>query len=197
MDLQESVYKSLCNTIDNLTHQLEHLPPKLAKASELMAQTLLSDHKILVCGNAMTLPLCGMLSSFLMNRHDHERPSLPAINLCGDNHLISAIARDTHYNDVFSKQIRALGQQGDLLIALSIDGNCASIIQAVQAAHDQEMSIIAIYGGEDGNIGSLLASSDIELKTGSKSAARVLEGQLVILNTLTALIDQQIFGFAI
>ncbi len=197
MDLQESVYKSLCNTIDNLTYQLEQLPPKLACASELMAQALLSDHKILICGNAITQPLCGLFSAFMMNRHDHERPSLPAINLCSDNHLISAIAKDTHYNDVFSKQIRALGNKGDLLLALSVDGNCASIIQAVQAAHEQEMHVIAVCGGSEGNISSLLSGADIELKTGSKNAARVLEGQLVILNTLTSLIDQQIFGFSI
>ena len=194
MHPEDSARKIICESIDSLTDILESLPLSVSNASQLMVNSLLSDGKIVICGNGSSAPLAGFLASSLMTRHEHERPGLPAIDLCSNASLITTISKDSSYNDIFSKQIRALGHSNDTLVAFTEDGNCANIIQAIQAAHDKEMNIVILSGKDGGHIASLQHPEDIEIRITSDSSARIKEGHLLSINTICSLIDQQIFG---
>ena len=194
MHPEDSARKIICDSIDSLTEVLESLPLSAAQASQLMTNSLLSDGKVVTCANGNSATLASFLTASLMNRHEHERPSLPSINLVSDTSTITAISRDSNYNDIFSKQIRTLCYTNDILIALTEDGNCANVIQAVQAAHDKEMTVIIFSGKDGGHISSLLHPEDIEIRITSNSNPRIQEGHLLAINTICALIDQQIFG---
>ena len=108
--------------------------------------------------------------------------------------IITAIANDYSYNEVFSKQIRALGQPGDVLLAISTSGNSANVIQAIQAAHDREMTVVALTGRDGGNMVSLLLPEDVEIRVPSRVTARIQEVHLLSIHCLCDLIDRQLFG---
>src|SRR3546814_3529011 len=114
-----------------------------------MVNPLLNEIKLLCCGNGGSAVHAQHFSSELLNRLERERPSLPAIALTDDSATITSSANDYSYNEVFSKQIRALGQPGDVLLAISTSGNSANIIQAIQAAHDREMLVVALNGRDE------------------------------------------------
>jgi len=194
MHPEDTARKIICDSIDSLTDILETLPQSVTAASQVMVNCLLNDGKVLVCANGNSAPLASFLTTSLMNRHEHERPGLPAINLSSNISTITAISRDSNYNDIFSKQIRAIGQSKDTLIVLTEDGNCANAIQAIQAAHDKEMKIVALTGVDGGHLSSLLQPEDVEVRITSNSGARIQEGHLLSINTICSLIDQQIFG---
>ena len=194
MHPEDSARKIICESIDALTDILEALPLSVSDASQAMVNSLLNDGKIVICANGSSTPLASFLATSLMNRHEHERPGLPAINLSASASMITAISKDSNYNDVFSKQIRALGHSNDILLAFTEDGSCANIIQAIQAAHDKEMNVIVLSGKDGGHIASLQHPEDIEIRITSDSNARIKEGHLLAINTICSLIDQQIFG---
>ncbi len=194
MHPEDSARKIICDSIDSLTDMLEALPPSVANASQTLVNSLLNDGKIAICANGNSAPLASFLTASLMNRHEHERPGLPAINLASDISTITAISKDSHYNDIFSKQIRAIGHSNDTLVAITEDGSCANVIQAIQAAHDKEMNIVVLSGKDGGHISSLLHPEDIEICITSNSSARIQEGHLLSINTICSLIDNQIFG---
>jgi D-sedoheptulose 7-phosphate isomerase len=133
-------------------------------------------------------------SSELLNRFERERPSLPAIALTTDSSTLTSIANDYSYNEVFSKQIRALGQPGDVLLAISTSGNSANVIQAIQAAHDREMIVVALTGRDGGGMASLLLPEDVEIRVPSTVTARIQEVHLLAIHCLCDLIDSQLFG---
>ena len=122
------------------------------------------------------------------------RPSLPAIALTTDSSTLTSIANDYSYNEVFSKQIRALGQPGDVLLAISTSGNSANVIQAIQAAHDREMIVVALTGRDGGGMASLLLPEDVEIRVPSTVTARIQEVHLLAIHCLCDLIDSQLFG---
>ena len=132
----------------------------------------------------------------MLNRFERERPSLPAIALSTDTSTLTSIANDYSYDQIFSKQIRALGQAGDILLAYSTSGNSENIVEAIKAAHDRDMIVILVSGKDGGKVSalSLIDSNDIELRVPSMSTARIQEVHLVITHCLCDLIDCQLFG---
>lgn len=172
----------------------ETLPAVIDAAGQRMVQALLSDHKILSCGNGGSAGDAQHFSSELLNRFERERPSLPAIALTTDTATLTAIANDYSYNEVFSKQIRALGNDGDILLAISTSGNSSNVIQAIQAAHDRGMSVIALTGRDGGNMVSLLETDDIEIRVAVNSTARIQEVHLLVIHSLCDFIDCALFG---
>jgi len=166
----------------------------IEQASDSMVQALLSGGKILSCGNGGSAGDAQHFSSELLNRFERERPSLPAIALTTDSSTVTSIANDYSYNEVFSKQIRALGNAGDVLLAISTSGNSANVVQAIQAAHDREMRVVALTGRNGGDMASLLLPDDIEIRVPSMVTARIQEVHLLAIHCLCDLIDWQLFG---
>ena len=132
----------------------EVLPTVIEAAGQAMVECLLNGGKILTCGNGGSAGDAQHFSSELLNRFEMERPALPAIALTTDSSTLTSIANDYSYNEIFSKQVRALGGSGDILLAISTSGNSANVIQAIQAAHDREMRVVAMTGKEGGEIWS-------------------------------------------
>jgi D-sedoheptulose 7-phosphate isomerase len=170
------------------------LPEHIAKAAELMVNALLSGHKILSCGNGGSAADAQHFSAELINRFERDRPGLPAIALTTDTSALTSIANDYHYDEIYSKQIRALGQSGDVLLAISTSGQSNNIIQAVQAAHDANMRVVALTGKSGGPLAQVLSAQDIEIRVPHGQTARIQEVHLCVIHYLCDLIDNQIFG---
>ena len=162
MVLQDRVISLFHNSMEVNAQTIEEYTPLISHAGELLLSCLMSENKILCCGNGGSAALAQHFSSLLMNQFRHERPGLPAICLSADGSALTGIAHDDQFNEVFSKQIRALGQPGDLLLILSNDGRAANLVQAIQAAHDRDMLVIALTGGTNDNIHSLLLPDEVE-----------------------------------
>lgn len=166
----------------------------IAEASEEIVQALLEGHKILCCGNGGSACDALRFSSEMVNRYKQERPGLPAIALTADVSAITAIANDYHYHDIFAKQVRALGQAGDLLLAISTSGNSENVINAVRAAHDKHMGVIAITAYDGGKLIDHLLEKDIEIRVPAYDTARAQETHLLIIHCICDIIDYRLFG---
>ncbi|GAB1263715.1 phosphoheptose isomerase [Aurantivibrio infirmus] len=192
--MQQRIIDTIHQSIETKMQAGEVLTPLIADASQLMVNRLLEGKKILVAGNGTSAALGQVFVSNLMNRLSHERPSLPALNIAADGACLTAISADTTFNDVFAKQIRALGQAGDLLLLLSSDGNGNNLVQAVSAAHDREMTVIALTSTQVGEFSRLLDINDMELRVPSPSNIHTHEVHLLTIFCLCDLIDFQLFG---
>lgn len=166
----------------------------VAEASEEVVQALLEGHKILSCGNGGSACEALRFSAQMLNRFKQERPGLPAIALSADLPTVTAIANDYHFADIFAKQIRAIGQEGDLLLAISTSGNSANIINAIKAAHDKQMNVIALTGHDGGKIVDHLQERDIEIRVPAEDTARIQETHLLIIHCICDIVDFRLFG---
>lgn len=172
----------------------EYLAPLLCEASDMLAHCLVNEGKILVCGNGISAANAQVLTASLIDRFERERPGLPAICLGSDLTTQTAIASHHTFNEIFAKQIRALGQPGDILFLISVAGNTSNLVQAVAAAHDRQMQVIALSGRDGGNLAALLDHHDLELRVPVASAIRIHEIHLLSIFCLCDLVDQQLFG---
>lgn len=170
------------------------LAPVIDAAASLLVQQLLNGHKILSCGNGGSAADAQHFSSELLNRFEMERPGLPAIALTTDSSTLTSIANDYRYEDVFAKQVCALGQAGDILLAISTSGRSPSIANAVDAAHERDMRVIALSGRDGGDLPNRLSEGDIEIRVPAASTARIQEVHLLVIHCLCEQIDLQIFG---
>ncbi len=171
----------------------EELAPTIARASQVMVDALLHENRILACGNGISAGLAQIFASCLANRFVRERPGLPALALGTDTVTQTAIATDQSFNDIYAKQIRTLGQPGDLLLVLASD-DAGNLVQAISAAHDRDIQVIALTGKSVRDTASLLDNRDLELRVASGTATHVHEVHLLALFCLCDLIDQQLFG---
>ncbi len=186
LNFTESIQTKI-NAADSILHMI-------AGASEEMVQALLEGHKILSCGNGGSACDALHFSSEMLNRFKQERPGLPAIALTADMATLTSIANDFHFSDVFAKQIRALGQPGDLLLAISTSGNSPNIINAIKAAHDKNMGVIALTGHDGGKMVDYLQEKDIEIRVPAYETARIQETHLLIIHCICDIIDFRLFG---
>lgn len=181
-------------SIETKTLSAEELPPYIERGAQMMVNTLLNGGKILTCGNGGSAGDAQHFSSELLNRFERERPSLPAIALTTDSSTVTSIANDYSYNEIFSKQIRALGNRGDVLLAISTSGNSANVVQAIQAAHEREMTVVALTGKDGGHMASLLTADDVEIRVPAYVTARIQEVHLLVIHCLCDYIDCALFG---
>ncbi len=170
------------------------LPESIAQAGQIMVNSLLAGNKVLSCGNGGSAGDAQHFSSEMLNRFERERPSLPAIALTTDTGTLTSISNDYSYNDVFSKQIRALGQAGDILLAFSTSGNSRNVINAMEAALAKDMLIIGMTGKDGGEMAGLFGANDVEIRVPSNSTARIQEVHLVVIHALCDYIDNALFG---
>ena len=159
-----------------------------------MVNCLLNNGKILSCGNGGSAGDAQHFSAELLNRFEKERPGLPAVALTTDSSTITAIANDYSYEEIFSKQVSALGQPGDVLLAISTSGNSANVAAAMKAAQEREMLLVVLSGNDGGEMAGLLSEQDTEIRVPSSRTARIQEVHLVVIHCLCDFIDTQLFG---
>ncbi len=167
---------------------------QIVLAGDKIVESLLNDGKIMACGNGGSAADSQHFTSELINRFEAERPALPAIALTTDSSAITSIANDYQYDEIFSRQIHALGREPDVLLAISTSGQSNSIVQAIKAAHERDMSVIALTGKDGGLVAEALSSDDIELRVPAEQTARIQETHITIIHALCDLIDHQLFG---
>lgn len=189
----DSIKDSFKESIQIQIAAAEALPDAITHAAQAMVVSLLNGNKILCCGNGGSSSNAQQFVSCLLNRFETERPSLPALALTADTVTLTAVANDYHHDEIFSKQVRAFGQGGDVLLALSTSGNSKDIIKAMEAAVTRDMTIIALTGKDGGEMAGLLGEQDVEIRIPSQRTARVQEVHLITLHTLCDLIDQYLF----
>ena len=193
MDLNSRIKSHFDESANLKLTQGEILGPTIAEAGEKMADCLINSQKILSCGNGGSAADAQHFSAELLNRFETERPSLPAISLTTDTSTLTSISNDYQFEQVFSKQISALGNEGDILLAITTSGNSSNIIQAIEAAHDKEMDVILLSGNEGGLAASKLQGNDIEIRINSKKTSRIQELHLLVIHCLCDAIDHQLF----
>lgn len=190
----ERINYNFSESIQTKINSADILSDILALACEKIVQCLLEGNKILSCGNGGSALDAMRFSSEMLNRFKHERPGLPAIALTADIAALTAIANDYGYNDIFAKQLRALGQSGDVLLAITTSGNSNNILNAIKAAHDKKMIVIAMTGSDGGKIPALLHDDDIEIRVPAQEVARIQETHLLIIHSICDIVDYQLFG---
>lgn len=173
---------------------MEALAAPIARAVERMAQCLMRDGKILSCGNGGSAADAQHFAAEMLNRFEMERPGLAAMALTTDTSTLTSIANDYSYDQVFSKQVLALGQAGDTLLAISTSGNSRNVNEAVRAAHERQMHVVALTGKSGGQMAELLKSEDIHICVPANNTARIQEVHLLTLHCLCDGIDCILLG---
>jgi len=194
MDLISLVAKHFEDSAQTKLNAVELLAGPVAAAIEMTVASLVNGGKILACGNGGSAADAQHFAAELVGRFERERQELAAIALTVDTSILTAIANDYAFNQVFSKQVRALGHAGDVLLAISTSGNSGNVIEAIRAAHDADMRVIALTGKGGGQIGELLRDSDIHLCVPADRTARIQETHLLIIHCLCDGIDNLLLG---
>ncbi len=194
MDAESRVSNHFAESIVAKQAAADVLPPSIASAGLLMGQSLQRDGKMLSCGNGGSAGDAQHFSSELLNRFERERPGLPAVALTTDSSTLTSIANDYAYEDIFAKQVRALGRAGDVLLAISTSGNSENVNRAISAAHERSMQVVALSGRDGGEMAQLLLAGDVEIRVPAERTARIQEVHLVVIHCLCDLIDESLFG---
>jgi D-sedoheptulose 7-phosphate isomerase len=170
------------------------LAPAISQAVELMFGALSNGNKILACGNGGSAADCQHFAAELVGRFERERFPLPAIALTTDTSILTAVGNDYSYKEIFSKQVQAFGQAGDVLLAISTSGNSANVLAAVEAALEREMRIVALTGKDGGALAKLLTDADVHINVPHARTARIQEVHLVTIHCICDGIDVALFG---
>jgi len=195
MSKQESRIEELFQaSIETKQASLNEVKAAVAAAADKMLQTFSQQGKVLSCGNGGSAADSQHLSSELLNRFEREREGLAAIALTTDSSTLTSIANDYDYENIFSRQVLALGNGKDVLVAITTSGNSANVLAAIKAAHQKNMSVVVLSGNSGGKLASVLKDSDIEIRVPSHSTARIQEVHLLVLHCLCDLIDQSLLG---
>lgn len=194
VDLLARIHRQFSDSAQLKLKAHEALAEPIARAIEIMVKSLLANGKILACGNGGSAADAQHFSAELLNRFERERPGLAAIALTTDTSTLTSIANDYEYEQVFSKQVSALGQSGDVLLGISTSGNSKNVVRALSAAHERDMCVVALTGCGGGQIGKLLATGDVHICVPHSQTARIQEVHLLILHCLCDGIDCLLLG---
>ena len=194
MDIELRIRNHFLDSIETKRNALEELIIPIKHAANCISDSLLNEGKVLSCGNGGSAGDAQHFSAELLNRFEIERPGLPAVALTTDSSTLTAIANDYEYDQIFSKQILALGTNRDVLLAISTSGNSPNIIKAVQAAHERNMQVLSLTGNKGGKLAKLLKGDDIEIRVPSDRTARIQEIHLLVIHCLCDIVDAILFG---
>jgi len=194
VDLSKRIAQHFAESAQLKTQAAKVLTEPLRLGAERMVQCLMNEGKILACGNGGSAADAQHFSAELLNRFEMERPALPAIALTTDSSTITSIANDYDYDQVFSKQVRALGQPDDLLLAISTSGNSRNIVDAIHAAHERQMGVVALTGRNGGVMAEVLGQQDVHICVPHSRTARIQEVHILCLHCLCDAIDCLLLG---
>lgn len=194
MDLAAHLRQHFDEGIELRQRMAETLPAQIARAGEALANALKSGRKALACGNGGSAADSQHFAAEIVGRFERERPGMPAIALTVDTSAITAIANDYDFDRVFSKQVEALGQPGDVLLAISTSGNSKNVMEAVKAAQAKAMVVIALTGRDGGAMGRMLRDGDFHLNVAHARTMRVQEIHLLVVHCLCEVVDNLIYG---
>ena len=196
MDAPNVVRQHFEESIKIKEQSLNTLSGIVATAGETIHAALLQGNKILTCGNGGSASHASHFAAEMINRFEMVRPALPAIALTTDTTLITSISNDLSYDQIFERQIRAIGAAGDILLVFTSSGNSANLLPAISAAHDRDLTVIALTGKDGGNLASSIDDKGLEIRVPSINTARIQETHLVIIHSVCDLIDKLLFGGA-
>ncbi len=196
MDPVTRVREHFAESIATKENAVDVLSESIVAAGDLMSRSLLDDGKILSCGNGGSAADSQHFSSELLNRFEMERPGLPAMALTTDSSTLTSISNDYAYDEIFSKQVRALGKAQDVLLGISTSGNSENVIRAISAAHERGMKVVALTGRDGGRMADLFAPDDVEIRVPASRTARIQEVHLLVIHCLCDLIDRTLLGGA-
>jgi D-sedoheptulose 7-phosphate isomerase len=194
MDPLTRVHDHFAESIATKQTSASVLGEAIVAAGRLISDALLADGKILSCGNGGSAADAQHFSSELLNRFEMERPGLPAMALTTDASTVTSISNDYSYEEIFSKQVRALGKPRDVLLGISTSGNSENVIRAIGAAHERGMKVVALSGRDGGRMADLFDEGDVEIRVPATRTARIQEVHLVVIHCLCDLIDHTLLG---
>lgn len=194
MDYYEFIAGNFQSTIETIAMSVDNLAAPIEQAAQLMTQCLLQDRKIFACGNGPDAALAQLFCSSLLGALEQDRPALPAFCLSGDASSLTAIATFAGEQEIFSRQLRALGQEGDLLLTINSGAASGAMTAAIHAAHERNMSVVALSNTGDGDGRGALNATDAALTIDSNNRSRTLELHTMTLNTLCQLVELNLFG---
>ena len=187
--LQERVAAHFAESIKAKQQAAEVLVEPTAQAAELLLACLMNDGRFLICGNGGSAADAQHFAAEMTGRFEKERMELAAIALTTDTSALTAIGNDYGFEHIFSKQVRALGRAGDMLVGISTSGNSANVIEAIKAAHERDMRVIALTGRDGGKIAAMLQDSDILLNVPYPRTARIQENHILLIHAICDCID--------
>ena len=194
MDLVARINQHFADSAKTKQKSAELLAAPIAQAVEAMVKCMLANGKILACGNGGSAADSQHFAAELIGRFERERPGLAAIALTTDTSALTAIANDYDYEHVFSRQVQALGQASDVMLAISTSGDSKNVVAAIHAAHERDMQVVALTGNSGGNIAGLLAREDVHICVPSDRTSRIQEVHLLVLHCLCDGIDTLLLG---
>ncbi len=194
MDYYATIAGHFQSTIETIALSADDLAGPIESASQMMTRALLEDRKIIACGNGADAALAQLFTCNLLSRFEHDRPALPALALTGDGATLTAIGNTAGPNDIFSRQLRAFGQAGDVLLCISSAGADSSLLRAVQAAHERNMEVVALSNSGGTQLGTLIRAEDIDIRVDSERRPHVVEMHALVINCLCELLDLSLFG---
>ena len=194
MSNDDLFFEHLGQSLETFQLAAEHLDELVHHGADLLTDSLLNDGKVLVCGMGTSAANGQGFASRMISRFERERPGLPVLALSGDGPLLTAISHDTNPNEIFTRQIRTLGNEGDVLVAISSTGNAPAVIKAVQAAHETGLFVLALTGQTGGDLATLLEENDVELRVPADKVGLIDLTHHLLLNSLGELVEQQLFG---
>jgi len=181
-------------SIEAKQRTLETMGPRIVQAAEHLAERLRQGGKILACGNGGSAADAQHFAAELVNRFEIERPGLPAIALTTDSSALTSIANDYAFEQIFARQVRALGRRGDVLLAISTSGHSPNVLAAINAARELGMVTVALTGRDGGRMASQLDGESLEIRVAANATARIQEVHILIIHCLCDLVDQRLFG---
>lgn len=194
MDLTALMNSHFNDSIEALQASAQELTDPTTAAVELLFATLANNGKILACGNGGSAADAQHFIAELVGRFERDRLPLAGIALNTDTSIMTAVGNDYGFDNVFERQVAALGQTGDILVAISTSGNSENVLRAIQVAHERDMVVIALTGKDGGKIGQILADTDIHLCVPHQRTMRIQEVHIVLLHALCDGIDALLLG---
>lgn len=194
MDAESLVLEHFAESVATKQAAANVLGPAIARAGQLMAQSLLDEGKIFSCGNGGSAADAQHFAAELLNRFEIERPGLPAIALTTDTSTLTSIANDYAFEEIFAKQVSALCRQNDVLLAISTSGNSENVNRAIVAAHERAAKVVALSGRDGGRMAGLLSDNDVEIRVPAERTARIQEVHILILHCLCDVVDRTLLG---